>query len=94
MAQLRRDAQNPAGSKLWTFISTMDHDFVNDLGQTVPPGLSTRRIFGPRVTCGRFARLFVSRTWQDPHFVVLLLLLLQALICTCSMRDARLHAMP
>lgn len=52
----------PAGAKVWAFLSNLDNDFVDAAGKTVPPGLSTQRLFGPEVTCGRFARLFVSVT--------------------------------
>ena len=43
-----------------TFLDNQDHDFVDATGKTMPPTLATQRIFGPAVTCGRFARIFVS----------------------------------
>lgn len=50
----------PTGAKIWTFLSNLDNDFVDATGHSVPPALATQRVFGPTVTCGRFARLFVS----------------------------------
>jgi hypothetical protein len=41
-------------------MDNLDHDFVDATGKTVPTSLATQRIFGPAVTCGRFARIFVS----------------------------------
>lgn len=48
------------GSKIWTFMQTLDHNYVDAAGKTVPPNLAAQRVFGPAVTCGRFARQFVS----------------------------------
>lgn len=55
-----------AGAKLWYFLSNLDHDWVDAAGNTVPPTLATRRAFGSSVTCGRFARQWVSHGWQQP----------------------------
>lgn len=49
-----------AGSKLYTFMERWDNDFVDATGKTVPPALAAQRLFGTQVTCGRFARQFVS----------------------------------
>lgn len=59
-----------AGSKLWTFMDNLDHDFVDATGKTVPPGLAAQRIFGPSVNCGRFARLFVSTVPVTPYLIL------------------------
>jgi hypothetical protein len=43
-------------------MSQLDNDFIDPVGgQTVPSGLpGATRVFGPKVSCGRFTRIFVS----------------------------------
>ena len=43
----------------WCAKADLTRD-VDAAGNTVPPSLAARRVFGPAVTCGRFARQFVS----------------------------------
>lgn len=60
-----RLAWRKIGSKLYTFLSRWDNDFVDATGRTVPPALAARSISGSQVTCGRFARQFIRMPFHD-----------------------------
>lgn len=56
----QRAAWKRIGAKIWWFLSNMDHDFMMS-GKTAPPSLpGAQRAYGTSVSCGSFARKFVS----------------------------------